>query len=605
MSAQSITPPFSVFTDVDGNPLEDGYVYVGSPNLNPLANPIQVYWDAALTVPAAQPIRTIGGYLANSGTPGRLYAGSNYSILVKNKNGSLIYSNLDAQELLNVGFLNVKDAPFNAVGDGVADDTDAINNAILSLSSGGQLYFPPGTYRTTAPINVAFPINNVRLTGAQRQASVILADHTGIALNLATNNQPHVEHLFIKRNTVGARGSRTGTGIRVNGDAGAGSVIQPTITHCRIEGFARGLDMDTTWLGHFAYLTLKTNDISYYFQNNTNQSTTFIACQSNNSVSQHVYADGGAAETGATFIGCEFEGAYKFPAFHVAGGVSFAFYFEDCYLDENNFGSDAGSTFQFFRFDIAGKLKVQGGGVNCSGMADARLIYGRRNASAGKWSIIFDNCQIDSGRSTSPDIDLDALNSNENIYVSPSCRYINPFTTVFLSVDQYSANSLYGVDSRRQNFTDTRFVRFPSTQASSGGVNDLDDYEEGTFIPAIEGTTAAGVGTYTQQAGYYTKVGNIVFFSIYLDWSAHTGTGNLKVVGLPFASSGSSLKGYQNFCGEYNTLVVGAGKELGLPLTGGNTFFQPGASDPAGGATAAVAMDTAARLRITGHYFTN
>ena len=45
--------------------------------------------------------------------------------------------------------LSVKD--FGAKGDGVADDTDAIQTAVNCLPSGGRLYFPKGTY-LTAPI---------------------------------------------------------------------------------------------------------------------------------------------------------------------------------------------------------------------------------------------------------------------------------------------------------------------------------------------------------------------------------------------------------------------------------------------------------------------
>ena len=92
MSALSINPPFPVFPDTDGQPLEDGYIWIGTAGLNPLTNPIVVYWDAALTLPAGQPVRTINGFPSRAGTPARLYAGSDYSIQVQNKNGSLVYS---------------------------------------------------------------------------------------------------------------------------------------------------------------------------------------------------------------------------------------------------------------------------------------------------------------------------------------------------------------------------------------------------------------------------------------------------------------------------------------------------------------------------------
>lgn len=77
-------------------------------------------------------------------------------------------------------------------------------------------------------------------------------------------------------------------------------------------------------------------------------------------------------------------------------------------------------------------------------------------------------------------------------------------------------------------------ITFPAVQAPSANVNTLDDYSEGTFVPTIVGSTVAGVGTYSTQTGYYTKIGNLVTVAIAVNWSAHTGTGNMSVAGLPY-----------------------------------------------------------------------
>ncbi len=53
--------------------------------------------------------------------------------------------------------VNVKD--FGAVGDGVADDTAALQAAINSLSNGGSLRIPVGNYKLTNQINVPYTIN--------------------------------------------------------------------------------------------------------------------------------------------------------------------------------------------------------------------------------------------------------------------------------------------------------------------------------------------------------------------------------------------------------------------------------------------------------------
>jgi len=91
-----IESPFPSFNDTDGSPLNNGYVYVGSANLNPVTDPIPVYWDAALTQPAAQPIRTINGYLSRNGSPGRIYTNFiTYSFRVTNNKGEQVFSDLN------------------------------------------------------------------------------------------------------------------------------------------------------------------------------------------------------------------------------------------------------------------------------------------------------------------------------------------------------------------------------------------------------------------------------------------------------------------------------------------------------------------------------
>ena len=95
MSTLSVEPPYPAFADADGQPLEDGYILIGTVNLNPITNPIAVYWDSALTISAVQPIRTSGGYPVYQGTPARIYAASDYSIQVQNKNGTVVYTSLN------------------------------------------------------------------------------------------------------------------------------------------------------------------------------------------------------------------------------------------------------------------------------------------------------------------------------------------------------------------------------------------------------------------------------------------------------------------------------------------------------------------------------
>lgn len=79
-------------------------------------------------------------------------------------------------------------------------------------------------------------------------------------------------------------------------------------------------------------------------------------------------------------------------------------------------------------------------------------------------------------------------------------------------------------------------IKFPAVQISSADPNTLDDYEKGSFTPASAGHIEAGAGTYTSQVGYYTKIGDMVHVHATLGWTAHTGFGNMRITGLPFAT---------------------------------------------------------------------
>lgn len=74
-------------------------------------------------------------------------------------------------------------------------------------------------------------------------------------------------------------------------------------------------------------------------------------------------------------------------------------------------------------------------------------------------------------------------------------------------------------------------VGFPATQVASATANDLDDYEEGTWTPAIGGTA-----TYTTQIGRYIKVGKAVWITCDLEINSLGSGSTTTISGLPFTS---------------------------------------------------------------------
>jgi hypothetical protein len=133
--------PFPVFSDRSGAPLDAGYIYIGTAGSNPETSPITVYWDAALTETAAQPIRTLAGYPSRSGSPSLLaIAQSSYSITVRDRTGTLVYTNLNYVPILQTafpetGFTIAKPASGSTLAGNIVFDASA--NSLRIFEQGG------------------------------------------------------------------------------------------------------------------------------------------------------------------------------------------------------------------------------------------------------------------------------------------------------------------------------------------------------------------------------------------------------------------------------------------------------------------------------------
>lgn len=65
------------------------------------------------------------------------------------------------------------------------------------------------------------------------------------------------------------------------------------------------------------------------------------------------------------------------------------------------------------------------------------------------------------------------------------------------------------------------------------------NYVTSTYTPTYLGGSTAGTTTYTTQAGFYTRIGRVVFFNGRIVWTNATGTG-AAIVSLPLTSQNTT-----------------------------------------------------------------
>lgn len=416
--------------------------------------------------------------------------------------------------MINGAPVNVKD--FGAIGDGVADDTNAIQECInFALASSRNVFVPYGKYRLTSTITIPSS-NGFKLQG-EGFASTVDALSTYKASQFAMDAgiaQPVVwfsvggDQLLIE----GMSFLNGTSGLKFSAISGTGTFKRITVFQCGFlgqsangiqlgydAGVSQDLDsesnvIDQCWFG---------SGIPVAIYSNVLQNGYFLTLQNCISRSNLFFHNARAGLHDLKIIDCD---VTPFP------------------------DVDAG--------DYYVKLSAGGGyfeinGLYCESALNHRLIkienWSWAPAQSGRISAVHLNSSVNLTATQPISIDVYPYCSIEDCKVS----YLGGVTR---TIKLANGGVAYGSDTALDNYIGgtniTKLNRYGISFQNAPYY--LNRYAENTWTPVLEGTTSAGVGTYTLQQGHYIVMGNTVFIQGTLAWTNHTGTGNMLISGLPF-----------------------------------------------------------------------
>lgn len=573
-----VTTPALYFTDATGAPLDDGYIYIGTDGLDAQTNQITVYYDAALTTPAVQPIRTSGGYPTYQGAAKALFvnaAACSMTVLDKFQRTNFSELSIDLPSLASdftalaasggsalVGFIQsgagavartlqtkVREYPvspedFGAVADGVTDDSTPIQEA---LDTGRPVLFQGDTYYIgTTTLKVKFSNQQIIGNGAE-----ITYAGTGVALDLdpALASSTWKTNVLFKDfaiycDGVGAIGirwrysysvaenvsvvSRASDQVAwlIDADAtnGTGSYYNLFINcHAQGRSFNVGVDNQKGWYLN-SYVSMPTR-----------------------APNANVWVGGRSSGYDYNYIICGDDNRFYGPTSETVPSGGWHFYVRN-YHDTTGAGNDSNKIYDPY----------------IEGQSGANGIY----------------------------IDQYARNT---LIMYP---YITSLGAGTAFTDNGTATTWIASDG----------IRMPNTASTDSRT--LDWYQEGTFTPSLTFATPGDLAvTYgASNAGRYTRIGRTVFWEMDLQTATLTFTtasGDLRIGGFPFTSIGAPPG--NGVIGFMSGLTLSAGRSFAAVQVEAGTQRATISQSGTGVASTTMAVANATtgtnvRLQMTGSY---
>ena len=522
---------------------------------------------------------------------------------------------------------NVKD--WGAVGDGVTDDSDAIQNCIFYNKN---IYFPEGNYRTTKQITLNSLVS-------------LFGDNSGPAL--ITFDNPSVEVAFlIKAGTAESYKNAISNITIFNNPSSPSSTYQVGVraeraaslemTNVSIAGFATCLDLRgcfnctytsvklNSWVSTNTAPNAGTLQISDSTSSGPIYAYTHLFTNSTINGNNTAYAVRFFGNDYATFSNCYISaGRNGGVLIQNDGSAPFGNYsnnFDNCYFDRvlgpgtdqiaidisdanPRTGNSVGTKITdclFTGWDTAIRIdkefdpiieitgcRITGSTkttIDVTGEFTNLVITG--NQFHNNTYNVTGSSVIDVKDAQSVTISGNAISFLESITFIGTRNAINLAGTIdAVSITGNTINTTAAANVT--DLTNTATIgEFVVSGNSSDNANNtivghiignrensnplsLDWYQEGFFVPSLSfGGSSTGI-TYTfDPSGYYTRIGNRVFVDVYFQLNSKgTATGNCSIGTLPISKSGSNVPVLHANLGGFDTGIGGTNLETLMPTS--------------------------------------
>ena len=172
-------------------------------------------------------------------------------------------------------------------------------------------------------------------------------------------------------------------------------------------------------------------------------------------------------------------------------------------------------------------------------------VYGSNGSAGDLWTAVgpgnIPSITIQNANTTDNNNSAIFFRDNDGMRASVAARFVNHSTNetqLRLSTTDSSGNTrerwtIEG-NGNFKPISNGTGINFDASEGATATTTVLDDYEEGSFTPNIANT---GISPNPTGVGYYSKIGGVVYVSMYFTSISPTNAGNTRINGLPYSAS--------------------------------------------------------------------